>query len=339
MDAQPRAFITGISGQDGSYLAELLLSKGYEVHGLVRRLGESYPSRLKHLEGRLHLHGGDIFDITTIAALLLELQPDEIYHLAAQSVVSQSWQQPLLTADVTAMGTLRLLEAVRIACPQVRYYQSSSSEMFGKVAVSPQNESTPFQPRNLYGVSKVFAHQAAVNYREHYGLYACCGILYNHESPRRGLDFVTRKVTHGVAQIKMGLSDVLRLGCLTAVRDWGFAGDYVEAMWRMLQQATPQDFVIGTGVLHSVENLVEAAFDAVGLHWKHWVETDASLVRPPEEVPLCADAHKARQLLGWKPRVNFCTLIGMMVEHDMALCRQQAPAILSLPARRLAKSA
>jgi GDPmannose 4,6-dehydratase len=339
MDAKPRAFITGIAGQDGSYLAELLLRRGYGVHGLVRRSSDSYPSRLQHLEGKLELHAGDVFDASTLTHLLHTIQPREIYHLAAQSVVAQSWQQPMLTADVTAMGTLRVLEAIRLACPTARFYQSSSSEMFGTVSVSPQNEATPFQPRNLYGVSKVFAHQATVNYRQHYGLFACAGILYNHESPRRGREFVTRRVSHGVAQIKMGLADVLPLGCLSAQRDWGYAGDYVEAMWRMLQQDAADDYVIGTGQLHSVEELVALAFESVGLEWKHWVETDASLVRPAEEVPLCADASKARQKLEWKPTVSFRELIGMMVEADVALCRKQAPSLLSLPGRRLAKSA
>jgi GDPmannose 4,6-dehydratase len=339
MDARPIALITGIAGQDGSYLAELLLRQGYVVHGLVRRTSDSYPSRLQHLDGQLHLHPGDLFDSSSLTHLLFQTKPREIYHLAAQSVVSQSWQQPMLTADVTAIGTLRLLEAIRLACPAARFYQSSSSEMFGTVTVSPQCETTPFQPRNLYGVSKVFAHQTAVNYRQHYGLFACCGILYNHESPRRGKEFVTRRVSHGVAQVKMGLADVLSLGCLTAQRDWGFAGDYVEAMWRMLQQDQPDDYVIGTGKLHSVEQLVSMAFDAAGLEWQHWVETDASLVRPPEEVPLCADPRKANQKLGWKPKCGFRDLVGMMVEADIALCRKLSPTLLSLPARRLAKTA
>lgn len=339
MNARPIAFITGIAGQDGSYLAELLLHKGYSVHGLVRRSADEYPARLKHLEGKLVLWPGDLFDQATLSQLLLKIKPQEVYHLAAQSVVAQSWQQPLLTADSTALGTIRLLEALRLASPQARFYQSSSSEQFGNVSVSPQNENTPFNPRNLYGVSKVFAHQATVNYRQHYGLFACCGILYNHESPRRGKEFVTRRVSHGVAQIKMGLADELSLGCLSARRDWGFAGDYVEAMWLMLQQDTPEDFVIGTGRLHSVEELVACAFDHVGLEWQHWVQCEATLMRPEEAVPLCADAGKAQRILGWKPQVTFQELVGSMVDADLAACRKSSLQTISLPVRRLAKSA
>lgn len=336
---RPTALITGIAGQDGSYLAELLLRRGYSVHGLVRRSSEDYPARLQHLKGRLELTPGDLFDQAALTHLLFKVRPVEVYHLASQSVVSQSWQQPLLTADVTALGTLRLLEAIRIACPGARFYQSSSSEQFGTVTVSPQNESTPFNPRNLYGCSKVFAHQATVNYRQHYGMFACCGILYNHESPRRGKEFVTRRISQGVAEIKTGLADELQLGCLTAQRDWGFAGDYVEAMWLMLQQETAEDYVIGTGVLHSVEELVASAFAHAGLDWQEWVQTDASLVRPPEEVPLCADASKVREKLGWKAKVAFKDLVGMMVEADIAACRKMSPATVMLPTRRLAKSA
>lgn len=338
MDARPTALITGIAGQDGSYLAELLLRKNYVVHGLIRRAGEEYPARLRHLEGKLKLHAGDLFDMAALAQLLLKIRPTEIYHLAAQSVVSQSWQQPLLTADVTAMGTLRLLEAIRLACPGARFYQSSSSEQFGMVTTWPQSELTPFQPRNLYGVAKVFAHQATVNYRRQYGMYACCGIMYNHESPRRGSEFVTRRVSRGVAEIKTGLRDKLSLGCLTARRDWGYAGDYVEAMWRMLQQDEAEDYVIGTGQLHSVEELAAAAFEHVDLDWQEWVETDSSLVRPAEEVPLCGDASKAREKLGWTPQVGFAELVAMMVEADLTKCREQSPVVLSLPGR-LRKSA
>lgn len=336
---RPTALITGIAGQDGSYLAEWLLRKGYCVHGLVRRSSDEYPSRLGHLKGQLELTAGDLIDQAALTHLLFKVKPHEIYHLAAQSIVGQSWQQPMLTADVTALGTIRLLEAMRLAVPSARFYQSSSSEQFGHAAVSPQNESTPFCPRNLYGCSKVFAHQATVNYRQHYDLFACCGILYNHESPRRGKEFVTRRISQGVAEIKTELSDVLKLGCLTAQRDWGFAGDYVEAMWLMLQQDVADDYVIGTGVLHTVEELVITAFEHAGLDWQEWVQTDATLVRPAEEVPLCADASKAREKLGWTAKVAFKDLVGMMVDADVAACRKMSPATVLLPTRRLAKSA
>ncbi|HQR05847.1 MAG TPA: GDP-mannose 4,6-dehydratase [Gemmatales bacterium] len=335
MDARPTALITGIAGQDGSYLAELLLRLGYIVHGLVRHSSDEYPARLQHLQGRLNLWPGDLFDQAALTDILFRVKPREIYHLAAQSVVSQSWNQPLLTADATAVGTLRLLEAIRLAAPEAKFYQSSSSEQFGAALNSPQNESTPFQPRNLYGVSKVFAHQATVNYRQHYDLFACCGILFNHESPRRGREFVTRRVSHGVAQIKLGLMEVLPLGSLSAQRDWGFAGDYVEAMWLMLQQDQPDDYVIGTGILHSVEDLVEAAFDQVGYNYQDWTETDPALLRPPEEVPLCADPSKAHAKLGWTPKVGFHDLVAMMVEADLAVGRRQRMTTMSLPGRRL----
>lgn len=336
---RPIALITGIAGQDGSYLAEWLLRKGYIVHGLVRRSSAEYPTRLQHLKGKLELENGDLYDQAALTHLLFKIRPHEVYHLASQSVVSMSWQQPLLTADVTALGTIRVLEAIRLACPGARFYQSSSSEQFGTVTHSPQNESTPFNPRNLYGISKVFAHQATVNYRQHYGMFACCGILYNHESPRRGKEFVTRRISQGVAEIKTGHSDLLELGCLRAQRDWGFAGDYVETMWLMLQQDHADDFVIGTGVLHTVEELVAAAFAHASLDWREWVRTDAALVRPPEQMPLCADPGKARDILGWKPRVSFKDLVGMMVDADIALCRKLSPATLLLPSRHLAKSA
>jgi len=339
MDARPIAFITGIAGQDGSYLAELLLRKKYIVHGLIRRSTKDYPPRLLHLLGQIHLHHGEITDQQGLAHLLHKISPTEVYHLAAQSVVATSWQHPVLTADVTALGTLCLLEALRLACPSARFCQPSSSEQFGNVTSSPQNESAPFRPRNLYGVSKVFAHQATVNYRQHYDLFACCGILYNHESPRRGKDFVTRRVSRGVAEIKTGQSDQLTLGCLTARRDWGYAGDYVEAMWRMLQQDTPDDYVIGTGKLHSVEELVSTAFDHAGLDWREWVQTDANLLRPPEEVPLCADPGKAQEKLGWSPVVGFRDLIAMMVDADLLECEIESPSILSMPSRQLKKSA
>lgn len=339
MDARPTALITGIAGQDGSYLAELLLRLGYIVHGLVRRSADEYPARLQHLEGRLNLWPGDLMDQAALTDVLFRIKPREIYHLASQSVVSQSWNQPLLTADATAIGTLRLLEAMRLAAPQARFYQSSSSEQFGAPVASPQNEATPFQPRNLYGVSKVFAHQATVNYRQHYEMFACCGILFNHESPRRGKEFVTRRISHGVAQIKLGLMEVLQLGCLSAQRDWGFAGDYVEAMWLMLQQDKPDDYVIGTGILHTVEDLVETAFDQVGYHYQDWIETDPALLRQPEEIPLCADPSKANAQLGWTPKVGFHDLVAMMVEADLTAGRKHVLTSASLPKRRLAKSA
>lgn len=339
MDARPVAFITGIAGQDGSYLAELLLRKGYAVHGLLRRNSDPFPIRLNHLYGKLQLWPGDLCDLSGLTQLLYRIQPREIYHLAAQSIVSQSWNQPLLTGDITALGTLRILEAMRQAVPSARFYQSSSSEQFGSVNSSPQNETTPFQPRNMYGVSKVFAHQTTVNYREHYGLFACCGIMFNHESPRRGKEFVTRRISQGVADIASGKSDVLTLGSMDARRDWGFAGDYVDAMWRMLQQDSAEDYVIGTGVTHTVEQLVETAFNHVGLYYLDWVKVDPDLVRPAEVNELRADASKARDKLGWESSLSFSDLIGMMVEEDLRVIQRTSPTILSLPTRRLAKIA
>lgn len=339
MDARPVAFITGIAGQDGSYLAELLLRKGYVVHGLVRRSSDPFPARLNHLYGKLQLWPGDLCDLSGLTQLLYRLQPREIYHLAAQSIVSQSWNQSLLTGDVTALGTLRMLEAMRQAVPTARFYQSSSSEQFGAVATTPQNEQTPFHPRNPYGVAKVFAHQMTINYREQYGLFACCGIMFNHESPRRGKEFVTRRISQGVARIVAGKSEMLTLGSIDARRDWGFAGDYVDAMWRMLQQDQPDDYVIGTGITHTVEQLVATAFKHAGLNYKDWVTIDPTLVRPPEETVLCADARKARNHLGWEPGMSFSDLVGIMVDEDLRAIRHSDPVILSLPARRLAKTA
>jgi GDPmannose 4,6-dehydratase len=313
-----RALITGITGQDGSYLAELLLSKGYEVHGIVRRASTENFQRIEHLRGRVQLHQADLLDHTSLAAVLAQVRPGEVYNLAAMSFVPTSWQQPVLTAEFTALGVTRLLEAIRLLDPKaIRFYQASSSEMFGKVRETPQREATPFHPRSPYGVAKVYGHYITVNYRESYGIFACSGILFNHESPRRGLEFVTRKVTNGVSRIKRGLDRELRLGNLEARRDWGFAGDYVEAMWRMLQQDVPDDYVIATGESHSVRELVEEAFGHAGLDWRQHVVEDPTLIRPAEVDLLVGDASKARQRLGWQPAVDFRGLVRMMVDADL----------------------
>jgi GDPmannose 4,6-dehydratase len=319
------ALITGITGQDGSYLAELLLDKGYRVAGMVRRSSTENFQRIEHLRERVELHQADLLDQTSIAGVLAQVQPDEIYNLAAMSFVPTSWTQPVLTAEFTGLGVTRLLEAVRHACPRARFYQASSSEMFGKVRETPQRESTPFHPRSPYGVAKVYGHYITVNYRESYGLFACSGILFNHESPRRGLEFVTRKISHGVARIKLGLAKELRLGNLEAKRDWGFAGDYVKAMWLMLQQDRPDDFVVSTGETHTVEEFVRLAFGHVGLDWKQYVVVDPQFYRPAEVDLLLGDPTRARQL-GWKPEVNFPQLVTMMVDADLAALRSQAPA-------------
>ena len=308
-----RALITGVTGQDGSYLAELLLGKGYEVVGVVRRTSHDSYERIGHLLGRLHVVPADLLDQHSLTAVVRDVRPHEVYNLAAQSFVPTSWTQPVLTGEFTALGVTRLLEAVRLAHPEARFYQASSSEMFGKAAETPQRESTPFYPRSPYGVAKVYGHWITVNYRESYGLYAVSGILFNHESPRRGLEFVTRKVTHGVARIAKGLDRELRLGNLDASRDWGYAGDYVDAMWRMLQQPGPDDYVVGTGESHTVRDLVAIAFDHVGLDWKKHVVVDRALVRPAEVDVLRADASKARRALGWRPSVDFADLVRMMV--------------------------
>jgi GDPmannose 4,6-dehydratase len=312
-----RAVITGITGQDGSYLAEWLLGKGYEVHGVVRRASSENFQRIEHLRGRLRLHQADLLDQASLTEALRQAHPDEVYNLAAQSFVPTSWQQPVLTAEFTAVGVTRLLDAVRQVCPQARFYQASSSEMFGKVREVPQRETTPFHPRSPYGVAKVYGHHITVNYRESYGLFACSGILFNHESPRRGPEFVTRKVSDGVARIRMGLADELRLGNLEARRDWGFAGDYVRAMWLMLQQDRADDYVVGTGQAHSVRALVEQAFGHVGLDWHRHVVQEPGLTRPAEVDELVADAAKARRVLGWEPTVGFTELVQMMVDADM----------------------
>ena len=313
----PKAVITGVTGQDGSYLAELLLSKGYEVVGVVRRTSHHSYERIEHLLDRIEIVPADLLDQHSLTMVMQEAKPDEVYNLAAQSYVPTSWSQPVLTGEFTALGVTRILEAIRLAHPAARFYQASSSEMYGRVTETPQRESTSFYPRSPYGVAKAYGHWITVNYRESYGLYAVSGILFNHESPRRGIEFVTRKVTDGVARIKLGLATELRLGNLDAKRDWGYAGDYVDAMWRMLQQATPQDYVIGTGVCHTVRELVETAFGHVGLDWRKHVVTDPRFIRPAEVDLLVADPSKAKAELGWTPTVDFAGLIAMMVDADL----------------------
>src|SRR5215510_8254996 len=312
-----RALVTGITGQDGSHLAELLLDKGYEVLGMVRRTSTVNRERIGHLQDRITFVHGDLLDQVSILTILQEYQPTEVYNLAAQSFVPTSWQQPVLTGEFTAIGVTRMLDAIRITDPEIRFYQASSSEMFGKVVETPQRESTPFYPHSPYGVAKVYGHWITVNYRESYGLYAVSGILFNHESPRRGLEFVTRKVSHAVASIAKGKATELRLGNIDASRDWGYAGDYVEAMWRMLQPAKPDDYVIGTGETHTVRELCEIAFSHAGLDWKKHVRVDPGLVRPAEVDVLRADPSRARRELGWKPTVAFADLVRMMVDADL----------------------
>ena len=314
----PKALITGVTGQDGSYLAELLLAKGYEVVGVVRRTSHHSYERIEHLIDRLEIVAADLLDQHALTQVIQQARPDEVYNLAAQSYVPTSWTQPVLTGEFTALGVTRILEAIRLAHPSARFYQASSSEMFGRVQETPQTERTSFYPRSPYGVAKVYGHWITVNYRESYGIYAVSGILFNHESPRRGIEFVTRKVTDGVARIKLGLATELRLGNLDARRDWGFAGDYVDAMWRMLQQPEPRDYVIGTGVSHSVRDLVEAAFSHVGLDWEKHVRVDPNFIRPAEVDVLTGDASKARAELGWEPTVSFRELVAMMVDADLA---------------------
>ncbi len=317
----PTALITGITGQDGSYLAEVLLDKGYEVIGMVRRTSHDSYERIGHLIDRVTVVAADLLDQHSLTTVVGDCKPDEVYNLAAQSFVPTSWQQPVLTGEFTALGVTRLLEAVRLAHPRARFYQASSSEMFGKVRETPQDESTPFHPRSPYGVAKVYAHLITVNYRESYDLYAVSGILFNHESPRRGLEFVTRKVSDGVARIKLGLSDELRLGNLDAKRDWGFAGDYVDVMWRMLQQPEPQDYVVGTGVAHSVRDLVKLAFAHVDLDWEEYVTVDPRFVRPAEVESLLANPAKVRRVLDWEPTVSFEQMVRMMVDADIERLR------------------
>jgi GDPmannose 4,6-dehydratase len=324
--SERRAFITGVTGQDGSYLAELLLEKGYDVYGMVRRASTESLERIEHLGERITLIQADLLDQNSLVGALREAQPAEVYNLAAQSFVPTSWRQPVLTAEFTAIGVTRILEAVRAVDPEIRFYQASSSEMFGK-ADPPQNEQTQFHPRSPYGVAKVYGHHITVNYRESYGLFAASGILFNHESPRRGVEFVTRKISDGVARIKLGLASELRLGNLEARRDWGFAGDYVDAMWRMLQQDEPRDYVIATGEAHTVGEFVERAFDHVGLDPERHVVIDPLFVRPAEVDHLVGDASKARAELGWEPRVSFRELVEMMVDADLARLELAAPSL------------
>ena len=328
-----RVLITGITGQDGSYLADLLLDKGYDVYGMVRRSSAPNLWRIQHIVDRIVLKPADLLDQLSLLRLVDEVRPAEIYNLAAMSFVPASWDQPMLTGEFNAQGVTRLLDAVRRVDPAIRIYQASSSEMFGKVREVPQTEHTPFYPRSPYGVSKVFAHYITVNYRESYNLFAVSGMLFNHESPRRGLEFVTRKVSDGVARIKLGLADTLSLGNLDAQRDWGFAGDYVRAMWLMLQQERPDDYVIATGVSHSVRNLVEIAFSHAGLDWQKHVRIDPALKRPAEVDHLLGDPSKARAELGWTPSVNFKQLVEMMVDADLALLSSTKPPAASVPAR------
>jgi GDPmannose 4,6-dehydratase len=313
-----RALITGITGQDGSYLAELLLEKGYEVVGVVRRSSTANVERIRHLQDRLTLVPGDLADETSLVNALRDARPSEVYNLAAQSFVHSSWTLPVLTGETTALGVTRMLDAIRLVDPEIRFYQASSSEMFGKVLEVPQRETTPFYPRSPYGVSKVYGHWITVNYRESYGLFATSGILFNHESPRRGLEFVTRKVTDGVARIKMGLTDKLQLGNLESTRDWGYAPDYVRAMWLMLQHDTPEDFVVATGETRSIRELCELAFGAVGLEWQDHVVVDERFYRPAEVDALVGDASKAERVLGWTREVDFKEMVEQMVESDLA---------------------
>jgi GDPmannose 4,6-dehydratase len=327
MSVERRALITGITGQDGSFLAELLLQKGYEVHGMVRRLSSENYGRIEAVRDRLHLHTGDLLDERSLVSVLRDSQPAEIYNLAAMSFVPASWSQPTLTAEFTAVAVMRILEAMREVCPEARFYQASSSEMFGMVRETPQNETTPFYPRSPYGVSKAFGHFITVNYRESYGLFACSGILFNHESERRGLEFVSRKITHQVAAIKLGMAQEIRLGNLDARRDWGYAPDYVEAMWSMLQQEEAEDFVIGTGKDHSVRDLVEIAFDHAGLDPADHIVQDPQFLRPAEVDRLVADASRASEVLGWEPKTDFEQMVRLMVDADVSRLQGGAPLI------------
>lgn len=312
-----RALITGITGQDGAYLAEFLLKKGYQVHGMVRRSSSENFERIGHLRDKIHLHQADLLDQLSVVRLVDETKPHELYNLAAQSFVPTSFDQPLLTGEFTALGVTRILEAIRTVDRDIRVYQASSSEMFGTVREEPQNEQTPFWPRSPYGVAKVYGHWITVNYRESYDLFACSGILFNHESPLRGKEFVTRKITDGVARIKLGLQKELRLGNLDALRDWGFAGDYVRAMWMMLNHEAPDDYVVATGEKHSVRDFARIAFEHVGLNWEDHVVVDPKYLRPAEVYTLCGDSSKARSNLGWEPEVTFSQLVTMMVDADL----------------------
>jgi GDPmannose 4,6-dehydratase len=321
----PTALITGVTGQDGSYLAEFLLHKGYHVVGMVRRSSTVTFERLHHIQDEISIVQGDLHDQSSLVDLMEHYQPDEVYNLAAQSFVPTSWNQPVLTGEVTALGVTRILEAIRLVNPKTRFYQASSSEMFGKVVEVPQKESTPFYPRSPYGVAKVYAHWITVNYRESYDLFAVSGILFNHESPRRGHEFVTRKITHAAARIKLGRANELRLGNLEARRDWGYAGDYVEGMWLMLQQDTASDYVLGTGVTHSVRDFCQAAFECLDLDYNDYVVQDPRYYRPAEVDLLVADPSKARKNLGWKPALQFHELVKMMVDADIAYVAKEMP--------------
>lgn len=312
-----RTLITGITGQDGSYLAELLLEKGYKVYGLKRRTSTENHENIKHIENEIEFISGDLSDLSSLIQAVKIAKPDEVYNLGAQSFVADSWPQPVYTSEVTGLGVLNMLEAMKQAKPDARFYQASSSEMFGKVVETPQTETTPFYPRSPYGVAKVYGHWMTVNYRESYDLFACSGILFNHESPRRGIQFVTRKVTDGVAKIKLGLQKELRLGNLDAKRDWGFAGDYVKAMWLMLQQKKPDDYVVATGKTQTVRKLVQIAFDHAGLKWEDYVIQDQAFMRPAEVDLLLGNPEKAKKVLGWEPEVSFEELVKMMVDHDL----------------------
>jgi GDPmannose 4,6-dehydratase len=321
-----KALITGITGQDGSYLAEFLLKKGYRVIGMVRRTSTINFQRIKHIQDQIEVVQGDLLDEVSLMTILRQHRPDEVYNLAAQSFVQTSWLQPVFTGEVTALGVTRMLDAMRMVDTNIRFYQASSSEMFGKVREVPQNENTPFYPRSPYGVAKVYGHWITVNYRESYDLFACSGILFNHESPRRGLEFVTRKVTHGAARIKLGLADELRLGNLESRRDWGYAGDYVKAMWLMLQQDKPDDYVVGTGETHSVRELCQVAFGYVDMDWQEYVVQDPGFYRPAEVDLLVSDPVKARRMLGWESTVSFEELIHMMVDADLEALKENPSA-------------
>lgn len=323
-----RALITGITGQDGSYLAEFLLSKGYEVYGMVRRTSTVRYERIQNIQRQLNLIQGDMGDLSSLITAISTVEPDEVYNLAAQSFVPTSWNQPVFTGDITGLGVTRLLEAVRTVNPGIRYYQASSSEMFGKVREVPQAETTPFYPRSPYGVAKVYGHWITVNYRESYDMFTCSGILFNHESPRRGMEFVTRKVTYHAAKIKLEMANEIRIGNLDSKRDWGYAGDYARAMWLMLQQDQPDDFVIATGETHSVERLLEVAFGHVGLNWRDYAVQDEAFMRPAEVDLLVGDPAKAKRLLGWQPDVSFEELIGMMVEADLKKLRDNPNLVI-----------
>ncbi len=323
-----KALITGITGQDGSYLAEFLLAKGYDVYGMVRRTSTVHHERIQHIQDQLQLVQGDMGDLSSLITAISAVEPDEIYNLAAQSFVPISWNQPVFTGDITGLGVTRMLDAVRTVNPAIRFYQASSSEMFGKVREVPQTEATPFYPRSPYGVAKVYGHWITVNYRESYDLFTCSGILFNHESPRRGLEFVTRKVTYHVAKIKLELGNEIRIGNLDSKRDWGYAGDYVRAMWQMLQQDQPDDYVIATGKTHSVERLLEVAFGHVGLNWRDYTVQDRRFMRPAEVDLLVGDPSKAKRTMGWAPQISFEELIGMMVEADLKKLRDNPRQVI-----------